>query len=70
MDRNYQDVQIFNYKTGIATLLLPRGVTIKKIEFSTKYIIIYYFDKDISTTTPLASLIPYEKLYRKGLLID
>ncbi len=71
MDAYYQDLHIIdNIKMLFDIIVIPRGSKIKKIEFLTEHVKIYYINETISTKRAKTTLIPYKILYGKGLLID
>lgn len=68
MDAHYQDLEIIDIHYR-AKLVIPRGCKIKRIEFLTEHVKVYYIDETVSKRT-ISRLIPYKELYLKGLLIS
>ena len=69
MDAYYQDLEIVDRHSPQKLLVIPRGCKIKRIEFLTKHVKVYYIDETVSKRT-ISRLISYEELYLKGLLIS
>ena len=69
MDAYCQDLEIVDRHSPVKLLVIPRGCKIKRIEFLTAHVKIYYIDETVSKRT-ISRLIPYKELYLKGLLIS